>query len=75
MTDFDLIIQDLDIRIPQDVQDFSLMNKFELINEFNKIKKELYKLNEMVEATSEQGRELHSKYYAVLSQLKKQNML
>ena len=72
---FKRLVSNINITIPSDVVDYVAMNKQQLLVEFNKVKMRLYHIGELLLPLSEEGRDLHSQYHALLFELKKRKVL
>ena len=59
-----------DVEIPTDVEDLSELNLLELTNRLEELDAELKSIGELLQTTTECGRELHSRRTAVIVALK-----
>lgn len=72
---FRALMQDVDIPIPTDVVNVSLLDEAELNKRFTFCKQELYEMGEMLRPKTERGRELHSERAAYLVEMRRRGMV
>lgn len=67
-------MEGLDLTVPTNVEDVSLLNEVELSSRYNKCKQDLLERGEMIDPKTDTGRELHSQRTAYLLEMRRRGM-
>lgn len=72
--DITSLLESLEFDEPTDVTDFTKLDARALLDEYNRVQRELTDRGELVDAETPEGVELHSRHSALLVELHRRNM-
>lgn len=72
---FKELMEGLDLEPPSGAVSVSVLNDLELSSRFNAVKQELLQRGEMVNPTTQAGRDLHSERAAFIIELRRRGMM
>jgi hypothetical protein len=75
MDDFDQIMSGVELEEPEDVIDFSELDRNELLDLYHSLTKRLLDLGQTIDPKTNEGRETHSQRAAAVVELHKRNIL
>lgn len=73
--DFDQIVSGIELDEPEDVTDFSELNRNELLEEYHALTKWLLDHGQTIDPNTSEAREVHSRRVAAVVELHKRNIL
>jgi hypothetical protein len=73
--EFRRLMEGLDLTIPTDVEQVSVLSEVELSRRWNKVRQDLLARGEMMEPKTDTGRELHSLRHAYMLEMQRRRMI